>query len=123
MIGKLVHEDARGQIYVFKINNQGYGLSINQKGAMRGGDFHPVPQYNLILQGKMKITQWIDEKDVVTIAGPNELVVIQPGIPHLFESITESVMVEWWEKDNQSEAFPRYRDEVKENIQKLTEKC
>eukprot|EP00550_Attheya_septentrionalis_P010024 CAMPEP_0198300412 /NCGR_PEP_ID=MMETSP1449-20131203/48141_1 /TAXON_ID=420275 /ORGANISM="Attheya septentrionalis, Strain CCMP2084" /LENGTH=131 /DNA_ID=CAMNT_0044002245 /DNA_START=25 /DNA_END=420 /DNA_ORIENTATION=- len=54
----------------------------------------------------------------MTTYGPKSLIQIPPGVPHLFHSVTDTVMAEWWEnpQDFQAWHYKPYRQLVEQNI-------
>ena len=91
-----VHKDIRGEIRRYDFKGVKFNALFTKAGKYRSGDFHPVTQYDLILKGKFQITFRKGNKDVVFKKGENELIIIPPNTPHLFKSLTDTVMLEWW---------------------------
>src|SRR3989338_4030026 len=103
------YKDERGEIYLNKIKGIEFVVSYTRAGAFRGGDYHSGKQYNLILKGKFEITLRRNNKDVVKVYGPNELIVIPAGTPHLFKAITDAVLIEWKTGSYKSQYYEPYR--------------
>lgn len=91
-----VHKDMRGEIRRHDFKGVKFNVLFTKAGCYRSGDFHPVSQYDLILKGKFQITFRKGGRDVIVKKGPNELIIIPPNTPHLFKSLTDTVMLEWW---------------------------
>ena len=112
--------DARGSIQFFTFDGIEFHISQTKAGMLRGGDFHPDIQHDIILKGQMAVTMHQDNQDIRRVYGPNEIIEIPPGIPHLFESLTNTVMLEWREGHYQSEYFAAYRKQVNDQLKNLT---
>jgi hypothetical protein len=57
----------------------------------------------------------INDKDVVKRVGPHESIVILPGIPHLFKSVTDSMLLEYWSNqliEDEIKFYNPYREKV-----------
>jgi len=94
--------DNRGSITKCQINGVQVNMLFTKKGSMRGGDIHPVKQYDVILSGTFKITlrdtsTKSNPKDIVITKNANDFITIPPDVPHLFKSVTDTTMIEWWE--------------------------
>jgi dTDP-4-dehydrorhamnose 3,5-epimerase-like enzyme len=113
---KPIHKDFRGEIRRFDIGGAKFNVLSSKSGTFRGGDYHPVTQYGLVLKGKFEITLRKGEKDEVVKKGPNELIVIPPNIPHLYKSLTDSVFIEWWDGPFEAEYYEPYRKFMKQQF-------
>lgn len=116
---KPIFKDSRGEIRRHNVQGAKFNVLISKKGTLRSGDFHPNTQYDLILKGTMKITLRKNNQDVVIIKRKNELIVIPPNIPHLFESLTKTIMIEWWDGPFQAKYYQPYRKAVEEQLNNL----
>ncbi|MCK5319770.1 hypothetical protein KAJ61_00085 [Candidatus Parcubacteria bacterium] len=112
----LIHKDARGVIYRIEIGDVYFNLMTRKKGTLLSGDFHPYTQYDLILKGEFKITLRKNKKDVVIKKKANEFISIPPNTPHLFESLTDTITIEWWDGPFEQKIYKPYRKLVDENI-------
>ncbi|VVB69782.1 Uncharacterised protein [uncultured archaeon] len=61
----------------------------------------------------------IDEKDVVSIKGPNELIIIPANVPHLFKALTDTVMIEWWDGPLEVNYYTPYRQLIEEQLKQM----
>jgi quercetin dioxygenase-like cupin family protein len=89
-------EDKRGTVYRVKIKNFGFNVIYTKRGGIRAADSHPNVQYDLVLKGKLEI--WLKKKNKILKLnkGKSNLIIIPPNIPHLFISLEDSLMIEWW---------------------------
>ncbi len=92
-----VHVDKRGEIHRYEFKGTKYNVLYTKKGALSSGDYHPNTQYDLILKGEFEITLRKGGEYVVIHKKDNELIIIPPNTPHLFRSLTDTVMIEWWD--------------------------
>lgn len=113
-----VYKDLRGEIRRYEFHGVKFNVLFTREGALRSGDYHPVVQYDLILKGKVKITLRQNDKNVVIHKGANELIIIPPNVPHLFEFLTETVMIEWWGGSFEVKYYKPYRKFVEKQFEK-----
>ena len=109
MLSEELYKDFRGEIIVYKIDGFKFNVLTTKKGMYRGGESHPVAQYTLVLKGKVEVTLRQNDEDVVIEIGSNELIVIPSNIPHLFKSLTDTVMIHWYDGDSKSNWYEPYR--------------
>ena len=113
-----IHKDFRGEIRRFDINGTKFNVLTTKAGCLRSGDYHPHTQFNLILKGELEITLRQNDKDVVIRKRANELVVIPLNTPHLFKSVTDTIMVEWWDGPMVVNYYSPYRKLIEEQFKK-----
>ncbi|MBU1198435.1 MAG: hypothetical protein KKF46_02120 [Nanoarchaeota archaeon] len=111
-----VYKDSRGEIHRKKEFGVKFNVLYTKAGALRSGDVHSSEQYDLFLKGETEI--WFQKGDKIEkiVKGPNEFLVIPPNIPHLFKALTDTVMIEWWEKDFDVKYFEPFRKLVEEQF-------
>lgn len=114
-----VYEDFRGKIRRYEVEGVKFNVLFTKEGMYRSGDYHPVVQYDLILSGDFEITFRENNKDVVFKKGANEFLRIPPDIPHLFKSLTDTVMIEWWDGPFEAQYYEPYRKFIKEQFEKF----
>src|SRR3989344_2992884 len=120
---KKYFRDVRGEIRKFDINGTKFNLITTKAGAFRSGDVHKSAQYDLILEGKFKITMRKKNRNVVVKKGKNNLVIIPPKTPHLFEALKDSVMIEWWSGPFEATYYKPYRRIVEASIEMAKRKA
>ncbi len=111
------YSDFRGEIHRHDIHGAKFNVLFTKKGIMRSGDFHAMPQFDIILKGTFKLTLRQNDEDIVMTKGPNELIVIPPNIPHLFKALTDTVMIEWWPGPFEAEYYEPYRKLIDKQIE------
>ena len=112
-----IYKDSRGEIRRYKVDGMNFNVLLTKAGVFRSGDYHPVRQYDLILKGEFEITLRQKDKDIVVRKGPNELIIIPPNVPHLFKSLTDTVMLEWWGGLFKAKYYRPYRELVEHSFQ------
>lgn len=112
-------EDSRGEIKRLDYKGRKFNVLYTKKDAIRSGDYHNSKQFDLILKGEFEIWMLIGGKTVKEIKKENDFIIIPENIPHLFISKTDTIMIEWWEKDFEAKYYAPYRKYVEENIKKL----
>jgi len=117
------YKDARGEIHRLNIKGVKFNALFTKKGALRSGDYHPVRQYNILLKGVMEITMRKNGKDIVVRKKPGQLIVIPPNTPHLYKSITDSVILEWWGGPFKVKYYEPYRKIVEAQFKKRASKA
>lgn len=111
-------KDSRGEIRRYDINGVKFNVLFTKAGALRSGDYHPAVQYDLILKGTFKITLRKNKKNITLKKGDNEFIAIPPNTPHLFESITDTIMIEWWGGPFEAKYYKPFRKLVEKQIKK-----
>ncbi len=104
-----LHVDARGEIHRFDIKGVKFNGLFTKAGALRSGDMHPHTQFNIVLSGELEITLRQGKKDIVVRKKPGKLIIIPPNVPHLYRSITDSIILEWWDGPFEVAYFEPYR--------------
>jgi len=118
-----VFEDIRGKIERIDFKGTKFNIIGTKKGFMRSGDLHKNTQFDLILSGKIEL--WVLTEDITekTIVYPNQYVVLKPHVPHLFNFLEDTVMIEWWDGPFEAWFYKPYRDiideQFRENIKKI----
>jgi len=113
-----VQKDIRGEIRRYNFKGVKFNALFTKAGKYRSGDFHPVIQYDLIFKGRYQITFRQNGKDVVFKKGKNELIIVPPNTPHLFKSLTDTVMLEWWDGPFAVGYYEPYRKLVERQFKK-----
>ena len=112
-----VIEDVRG-----KIHKTPWGVNVlfSKAGSWRGGDYHPNDQHNIVLKGKVAVTvqQGLSEEDLLYrgLHGANAYIHTEPGFPHLFHFLEDTVMIEWWSGPFSCTYYPPFRKIVEESM-------
>ncbi|KAJ1628501.1 hypothetical protein T492DRAFT_1017840 [Pavlovales sp. CCMP2436] len=114
-----VLRDARGEIHNQQIGAARFNVLVSRAGTLRSGDVHSSMQLDLIFTGKVRLTTREAGRDVVRDFGDGDLIKIPPNIPHLFEFIEETVMVEWWQGPFAAKYYEPYRKRVDEAMRTL----
>ncbi len=109
-----VYKDHRGEIHRLNLGGVKFNVLFTKAGVMRSGDYHPNTQYDFILSGEMEITLRQDDKDVIVRKKAKELISIPPNVPLLFWSLTDTVMIEWWDGPFECKYYRPYRDLIDE---------
>jgi hypothetical protein len=107
--------DTRGEVSVTPFMGRDYLVIYTKKGYMRGGEIHAGRQYNVLVEGTVR---WVTlRKKDATYAAP-ALFVTEAEMPHMMESLTDSVMIEWREKplENPVNYYKPYRMMVEERM-------
>eukprot|EP00850_Spirogloea_muscicola_P010754 SM000064S19776 [mRNA] locus=s64:395367:396236:- [translate_table: standard] len=95
------YEDDRGRIMRVAM---GGGVVANllhtMAGKRRSGDIHSCTQFDILLRGRTNLhlhDLTLGTDKVLNFEGSNTLIKIPPRVPHLFEFLEESFVIEWWE--------------------------
>ncbi len=118
-----IFKDSRGEIQRCTIGKTKFNILITKKGVLRSGDFHPNTQFDLILKGKFEITLCKNNKNKKYLKGANKFIAIPPNTPHLFKSLTDTIMLEWWDGEFSAQYYQPYRSLVDKQLlkrQKIT---
>lgn len=113
-----IFKDSRGEIRRYEMTGVKFNVLFTKAGVLRSGDYHPVVQYDLILKGVFQITLRKNKKNITLKKGANEFIIIPPNTPHLFKSITDTVMIEWWGGPFKANYYKPFRKLVEQQIKK-----
>ncbi len=114
----LIYKDSREEIRRYECDGVKFNVLSAKAGVFGNGDYHPVAQYNLILKGRFEITLRQEDREIITREGSNDLIVIPPNIPHLFKSLTDTVMIEWWDGPFEAKDYEPYRKLIEKQRKK-----
>lgn len=90
-----VSNDKRGNMIKITWNDVIYWIAYTKKGFGRGGESHPIVQYNTIISGKIMVRMIIDGEDITKILSVGQSVTIPPNVPHVAITLENSVVMEW----------------------------
>jgi len=114
-----VFEDVRGRIERLDFQGAKYNLLETKKGFMRSGDLHKNTQFDLILAGKAELWTLVDNVTQKTVVGPNQLIVLKPHVPHLFNFLEDTIMIEYWNGPFETWFYTPYRDIIDKQFRKV----
>jgi mannose-6-phosphate isomerase-like protein (cupin superfamily) len=113
-----VQSDVRGEIRRYDLHGVQFSLLYTKASALRSGDYHSRTQYDLLLRGSVEVWYQKGGKTEKKVYNINELIVIPPNIPHLFKSVTDSVLLEWWDGPFDVQYYAPFRKLVEEQFKK-----
>jgi quercetin dioxygenase-like cupin family protein len=113
-----VSSDVRGEIRRFDLHGAKFSVLYTKADALRSGDYHSTAQLDLMLKGDMEVWEQRGATVVKKVYHANELIVIPPNIPHLFKSLTDSVMIELWVGEFDVKYYRPFRDLVDAQFKK-----
>lgn len=118
-----IHEDKRGKISSIILDGKEYIIIETKKGYARGGDYHKSTQHDVVLRGKIF---WEEQFDGVASASKElnegDSTTVGIGIPHMYTSLTETIVLEWLEGDFEKEYFEPYRTRIMEIMENVEQK-
>lgn len=89
---QLIHEDVRGTINCFYVDDVEYTLLYTNEGYARGGCIHNVVEHAAILMGEV---EYHVENVKVKIYRKGEVITIPPETPHYFVALSKALVLEW----------------------------
>ncbi len=113
-----ISSDVRGEIQRFNLHGAKFSVLYTKAGALRSGDYHSTTQLDLMLKGDMEVWEQREMGVVKKIYRANELIVIPPDVPHLFKSLTDSMMIEVWTGSFDAKYYKPFRDLVDAQFKK-----
>ena len=103
---KKVHEDERGQIYAIGgmlTGDREIALLVTKRGYARGGCIHRRnPEFFIVLSGQVSYHIAHENEQIV---GVGEAIEIPPGMPHYFETLMDTVAMEWGTTASEREEY------------------
>jgi hypothetical protein len=76
----------------------------------------------VLLSGKVELWTLQGGKTVKQVISPHTFIVINPHVPHLFNFLENTVMLEWWDKPFEAFFYKPYRDIIDAQFKKMTSK-
>lgn len=117
---KLIHEDKRGKIFKVRIGKINFNVMTRKKGTLMSGDYHPHNQFDVVLKGSVKITLKKEKEEEEIVKKANEFIKIPSGIPHMFEALEDTILLEWWDGPYEQKIYKPYRKIVESSIVEKT---
>jgi len=114
---ELVHRDRRGDIYRISVDDREMILLHTKRGYARGGDFHESVQHDVVIRGSVKFTLHMNDGDHSTEIEEGEAISFPAGVPHMFTSLEDSLVLEWLEGEFEKTYYPPYRKIVEERME------
>eukprot|EP00850_Spirogloea_muscicola_P000685 SM000002S05765 [mRNA] locus=s2:2059007:2060077:- [translate_table: standard] len=118
------YEDDRGRIMRVAM---GGGVVVNllqtKAGKKRSGDIHNCTQFDILLRGRTNLhlhDLTLGTDKVLSFEGSNTFITIPPRVPHLFEFLEESFVIEWWECSFRAWYYKPYRDLIEDVLSQPT---
>ena len=121
---KLVHEDARGELYAINLpDNREIMLLHSKAGTLRGGHSHSVPEQVLVLTGRMLYHKMPPGRSgIVLELEPGDCSFNDAGMIHMGQFETDAWVLELklakkgeWTQEN----YPPWREMVEANIREF----
>lgn len=92
---KLIHEDARGELYSIAIGDRELMLLHSKAGTLRGGHSHSVPELVLVLTGKLRYHKLRVGEERVEVLGDGMTSYNPAGLIHMGEFPEDTWLLEW----------------------------
>ncbi len=116
---KPVFEDIRGRIERHELDGVKVNLLSTKKGFMRSGDLHKNRQLDIILSGRVELWTYQNGQTVKQVMGPHTYIVLNPHVPHLFNFLEDTVMMEWWDGPFEAWFYKPYRDVIDAQFKRM----
>ena len=113
---RLIHGDVRGEIYLIEIEGREMLLLLTKKGYARGGDLHRSIQHDVVIKGSVEFTFHMNGRDYSLELREGESITFPEGVPHMFTSLDDSIVLEWLEGSFEKTYYPPYRKIVEERM-------
>ena len=108
-----ISQDERGQIYEISFGDKRFLMIETLADHSRGGDVHKHVRTHHMISGLMEVRLIRDGKELVLTIKDGEKMIINPGEPHIFTALENSLMIETQEGYPDSEYYPPYRSLVR----------
>ena len=108
-----VFKDKRGEIHINKVGGREINVIFTKAGMYRAGDYHATEQYSLVIKGRLEITLRRGKRDVIKRYGKNDFITISRNVPHLYKSLTDSVIIQWLAGSYKTRYYEPYRKIIK----------
>ncbi len=114
---KLIHEDQRGKLIAIIIDGKEYLIIKTNEGYARGGDIHKSTQYDVVLEGEILWEENWHGYNTEQLMIKGDMNTVEEGIPHMYTSLTDSIVLEWLEGDFEKKYYKPFRKRIKEIIE------
>jgi cupin superfamily acireductone dioxygenase involved in methionine salvage len=108
----LKQTDERGSVIILEDDGWEYHLVKTFAGKLRGGEIHNEGQWNHVVKGDVKFIFQYD-KTVELIYHQGDVMQIPAGVPHMSQSLTDSVVLEWHKAGRKTEYYEPFREKVR----------
>jgi len=118
---KLEQEDERGEVYSFVLSEDPFQelmLFFTKKGYLRGGHYHNVKEYRVVIQGKAWFTHKSKKVDVGFLSGEGDLIICDSNTTHVMVAKTDCWIMEWWEPNKSTTTDKKARSMVEKCMNK-----
>jgi len=88
--------DARGAVHNLQVGGFRFNVLVSEAGTLRSGDVHKADQLDMVFEGRVRVRTREYGRDVDREYSAGQLIIIPANVPHIFTSVTRSVMAEWW---------------------------
>lgn len=111
---KKINGDNRGYLQLVEFGDKEFLVSFSFKGAPRGGYYHDVERWHLVLDGSFLFKEVVDGKESERVIKTGDLVAVKPGIPHIFIALEDTLMIEFSKEKCVMTKYESYRKIVDE---------
>jgi len=94
-----VYVDDRGDIHRLRVGGRRLNVLSTKAESMRSGYLHPHNLYSMVLAGSVEVWTLNEEGTHKQIYHQFEHYVVSPYVPHILYFVTDSIIVEWWDKN------------------------
>lgn len=108
-----IYKDKRGVIYRLMVDGKEYMVIETKKGYARGGDYHQSIQHDIVLKGQI-LWEERDEEDnnIGKVMVEGESNIVSPEVPHMYTSLTDSIVLEWLDGSYERKYYDPYRKKI-----------
>ena len=110
--------DKRGRIFFCKYGDLSVNIVETKKGFSRGGHFHKFPSTHFLLKGNIDFKTFdltLNRERICQFSAPCEISV-DANIAHLLSAKTETVFIEFFNKEYSAIDFPLYRNLIEKQL-------
>jgi quercetin dioxygenase-like cupin family protein len=111
-------EDVRGKILFLSYGDEKINFVEIKKGFARGGHYHKIAQYHIIISGKFKYSEEnvkTGQEQIKIVTAP-AIIHVPPDTAHLLTAIEDTLFVETFKKELEATIYPKYRKIVEERM-------
>eukprot|EP00307_Rebecca_sp_RCC1486_P012753 CAMPEP_0119414190 /NCGR_PEP_ID=MMETSP1335-20130426/6627_1 /TAXON_ID=259385 /ORGANISM="Chrysoculter rhomboideus, Strain RCC1486" /LENGTH=174 /DNA_ID=CAMNT_0007439051 /DNA_START=32 /DNA_END=556 /DNA_ORIENTATION=+ len=104
--------DARGAVHNLQVDGRRFNMLVTRAGSARSGDVHRSVQHDHVLSGRIRVTTREHGRDIAREYGEGESLAIPAHVPHMFEFLEESTILEYWDGPFEARYYRPYREQV-----------
>ena len=116
---EIVSMDNRGCMIKYTFGKKVFWFAYTNQGCARGGEFHPVTQYVVVIDGSLLFKMMKENGEEQRQVDKGDIIIIPANIPHVAIALANTISIEWHDGElppfEQKNIYEPYRRIVRKN--------